>query len=970
MRATDWAATPLGVPSSWPQPLKTLVGVMLGASQPMFVAWGEGRSLLYNAGYAEILGNKHPAALGRDFLEVWHEIRADLLPIVSQAYAGEPVHMDDIELIMERNGYPEETHFAFFYAPVRDEDGSVGGLYCACTETTAQVLAERAHRATEAALRASEARLAFLDRLGAATAPLDDADAVLATTTRLLGEHLNLSVCAYADMDEDQNGFSIRGDWAAPGSRSIVGHYSLADFGKLAVENLSAGLPLILNDNLREIAPDEAATFQNIGIAATICMPLVKNGRLTALMAIHDRTPRVWTEAELSLLREVTERSWAHVERVGTVASLRESEARFRLTADAVPQIVWITDAEGRTEFFNKQWSDYTGIPYEPTTATAVAANHVHPEDAEATMAAFEEARRTGTTFLVEHRIRSKAGHHRWFLVRGEPFRDPRTGEIVRWFGASVDIHDRKLAEARLREMNATLEARVADALAEHRVLADVIDGTDIFVQVVDREYNWLAINRAAAQEFARIFGVRRPKAGDNMLAMLENRPDARRAIEAVWSRALGGEEFVAVDEFGDPSLHRRYYEMRFRTLRDSVGRAVGAYQFVSDVTDRLREQNTLKEAQEALRQSQKMEAMGQLTGGVAHDFNNLLTPIIGSLDLLHRKGIGGERERRLVDGALQSAERAKTLVQRLLAFARRQPLQPMAVDLGKLIAGMANLIASTSGPQVKLLVDTAPDLPAAMADPHQLEMAILNLAVNARDAMPDGGTLTIAAKAAVVGTSQRAEVPPGRYVRLSVADTGTGMDADTLRRAVEPFFSTKGVGKGTGLGLSMVHGLAAQLGGALDITSKPGLGTCIELWLPASAGVAVQFGQEEKTIEGPAAAGTALLVDDEDLVRVSTADMLADLGYSVVEVGSAEEALRLLEDGQRFDILVTDHLMPGMTGTELARRVREHHAKAPVLVVSGYAEVEGIAPDLPRLTKPFRQADLAAKLSEINGVT
>ncbi len=211
----------------------------------------------------------------------------------------------------------------------------------------------------EEALRQSEARLAFLDHLGAETVPLADADAVLATTTRLLGEHLNLSVCAYADMDEDQDGFTIHGDWAATGATSIVGHYSLANFGKLAVKNLAAGLPLVVNDNLRELAPEEAATFQNIGIAATVCMPLVKQDRLTALMAIHDSAPRFWTEAEISLLREETARSWAHVERVGAVAHLRESEARFRLMADAVPQIVWITDRNGRMEFLNKQFVDY-----------------------------------------------------------------------------------------------------------------------------------------------------------------------------------------------------------------------------------------------------------------------------------------------------------------------------------------------------------------------------------------------------------------------------------------------------------------------------------------------------------------------------------------------------------------------------------------------------------------------------------
>ncbi len=371
-----------------------------------------------------------------------------------------------------------------------------------------------------------------------------------------------------------------------------------------------------------------------------------------------------------------------------------------------------------------------------------------------------------------------------------------------------------------------------------------------------------------------------------------------------------------------------------------------------------------LEIAREALRQSQKMEAMGSLTGGVAHDFNNLLTPIIGSLDLLVRKGIGSARERRLIEGALQSAERAKTLVQRLLAFARRQPLQPTAVDVARVVENMASLIGSTLGPMIDVRVELA-DLPPARADLNQLEMALLNLAVNARDAMPDGGALTIAARQERVRDGRG--VPRGQYVRLSVGDTGIGMDADTCRRAVEPFFSTKGVGKGTGLGLSMVHGLAAQLGGGLTIDSAVGQGTTVSLWLPISA-TAVE--DTERPVDPPPMVrgrGTALLIDDEELVRMTTADMLADLHYAVVEAGSAEEALRLIDGGLEPDILVTDHLMPGMSGTQLARELRHRRPDLPVLIVSGYAEEAGIDPDIPRLTKPFRNAELAASLSALS---
>ncbi len=526
--------------------------------------------------------------------------------------------------------------------------------------------------------------------------------------------------------------------------------------------------------------------------------------------------------------------------------------------------------------------------------------------------------------------------------------------------------HSLRESEARYRTLNATLEQRVADAVAENRLIAELIDNTDAFVQVADLNFRWLAINKAAVNEFERIFGSR-PRVGDSMLDMLAARPEQQGAVRAVWARALEGEEFTEVQEFGDEGRDQRFYEMKFNSLRDPYGKRIGAYQFVYDVTDRLHEQARLKEAEEALRQSQKLEAMGQLTGGVSHDFNNLLTPIVGALDLLQRKNVGGEREQRLIGGALQSAERARVLVQRLLAFARRQPLQPRAVDIGALVSGMADLVASTSGPQVKVVVDVANDLPAAVADPNQIEMAILNLAVNARDAMTGGGMLRISAEGEAVSAGHRSQLRPGRYLRLSVADTGAGMDAATVARAIEPFFSTKGVGRGTGLGLSMVHGLASQLGGALTIQSQPGLGTNVEVWLPATD-EAASPPELAEDIEARPAAGTVLLVDDEELVRASTADMLTELGYVVVEAGSAEEAMRLVGSGQHLDVLVTDHLMSGMTGTELAREVCGRRANVRVLIVSGYADVDGVAPDLSRLVKPFRKVDLAAKLSEFEG--
>jgi CheY-like chemotaxis protein len=282
------------------------------------------------------------------------------------------------------------------------------------------------------------------------------------------------------------------------------------------------------------------------------------------------------------------------------------------------------------------------------------------------------------------------------------------------------------------------------------------------------------------------------------------------------------------------------------------------------------------------------------------------------------------------------------------------------------LVEGMVGLIGSTLGPTIDVRVDLAPDLPMAKADPNQLEMALLNLAVNARDAMPAGGELTIRAKRESLQQADASGLGPGEYVSLCVIDTGIGMDGETLRRAIEPFFSTKGVGKGTGLGLSMVHGLAAQLGGGLTIRSTPGEGTAIELRLPVST---APYGGEEAVVALPArkvGRGLALLVDDEALVRMSTADMLIDLGFEVLEANSAEDALQLMQSDIRPDLLVTDHLMPGMSGVELAREARAIRPKLPVLVVSGYAEVEGIAAELARLTKPFRNAELAASIAAL----
>lgn len=362
------------------------------------------------------------------------------------------------------------------------------------------------------------------------------------------------------------------------------------------------------------------------------------------------------------------------------------------------------------------------------------------------------------------------------------------------------------------------------------------------------------------------------------------------------------------------------------------------------------------------LHEAQKLETIGQITGGVAHDFNNLLTPITGTLDILERRYSAEDpRSARLLQNALLSAERAKTLVQRLLGFARRQSLQTGAIDVAELVEGMHDLIVSSVGPQNEVRIEAATDLPLAFADINQLELAILNLAVNARDAMPDGGRLTIAADRHLAGPTTP-QLAPGAYVRISVVDTGCGMDEATLAHAIEPFYSTKGVGKGTGLGLSMVHGLAAQLGGAFVISSAVGEGTRADLYLPLADEKAARSSLRIDRAMPKVSPLQLLLVDDEDLIRNATAEMLRDLGHTVLEASSGAQALHKLADGPQLDVLVTDYMMPLMDGAELARRVRTFRPDLPILVVTGYAGGD-LDIGYPQLAKPFRQVDLANAL-------
>ena len=512
-------------------------------------------------------------------------------------------------------------------------------------------------------------------------------------------------------------------------------------------------------------------------------------------------------------------------------------------------------------------------------------------------------------------------------------------------------------ANRALRDAAAGLETRVAertrDLAASETRFRVIFDSTFQLIALLDRDGRMLEMNETAL----RFLGLRRAQAIGVRIEELPCWPDdaTRTALAHAVADAAAGTprrgEMVVRGADG------RLAPVEV-SLRPVVGPEGGTAWLVAEGHDL----TELKAAEARLREAQKMEALGQLTGGVAHDFNNLLMVVLGNLGLLRKRLPADPRLTRLLDGAQQGAERGAALTSRMLAFARRQELRPAAVDLAALVRGMVPLLERSVGPTVRVETLLPDELAPALVDANQLELALLNLAVNARDAMPHGGCVEISARAAEAPAETAPPgLAPGAYLVLTMADSGAGMDAATLARATEPFFTTKGVGRGSGLGLSMVQGLAQQSGGGLRLTSRPGAGTTAEIWLPRAA---------RDVAPGPPppfrATGTAgpprrvRVVDDDPLVAAGTAMMLEDMGHSAIVAGSAQEALALLAREGAPDLVVTDHAMPGMTGLELAERLRAEHPALPVVLATGYAETTaGAAPWLPRLAKPYRQDEL-----------
>jgi PAS domain S-box-containing protein len=1079
VRAHDWSATPLGPIEAWPQSLRTATGILLRSPVPIVMLWGEDGVMLYNDAYSAFAGGRHPRLLGSKLREGWPEVADFNDNVMKVGLAGATLSYRDQELTLHRHGRPEQVFMDLDYSPVLGESGAPAGVMAIVVETTGRVLAER--------------RQAFRLRLEERLRGLADPKAAMASAAEALGLHLGVGRVGYGEVDASGTFLDVERDWTDGAMPSLAGRLRLDDFGEAATAEYRSGGAVRVADVLADARTRGAReAYEAIGGPRSgIGVPLLKDGRLVAVLFVHQATPRCFTDEEEALVREVADRTWSAVERARAEAELRESEARFRALvnatayvvyrmgpdwremrrldgagfvadtdeprtdwigayippeervrvgaaiaratetkgmfelehrvlrvdgtlgwmlsravplldeageiaewfgtasdvtarkeaelalaasderlrasealfrtlAEAMPTLVFMADADGANTYTNPQFQEYAGV-----TAEALLGDGwldvVHPDDRAHVAETWAASRRGGEAYNAEYRFRRRDGAYRWHMARGRPVRDPE-GRITTWVGAGIDVHDAFEARAALERANETLERRIADALAERKLWVDVFETTDALIGLLDPGYRFLALNRAYADEFERIYGLR-PDVGDCLLDLLAGMPEHLAAARAVWGRALAGEEFTLVETFGDEARARPCYELRFNVLRDRDGRIAGAYQYAVDVSERERNQMRLTQAEAQLRQAQKMEAVGQLTGGVAHDFNNLLQALAGCLKMIERKAASPE-VKPLVDAGRQAVDRGARLVQQLMAFARKQALSPVAVDVRDRVLGMSELLARALRGGIRLETEFEADLWPVLADPVQLELAVINLAVNARDAMPEGGVLRIEARNVPAGGEGGVEM-----VRVSVTDTGTGMPPDVLDRAFEPFFTTKGVGEGSGLGLSQVYGFARQIGGSVSIESGPGRGTTVTLLLPRTRETAAEAAPEPPVGRMPTRGARILLVEDDPMVAGMTAAALAEAGYEVAQVPSADEALPLLRGGASVDVLFSDVVMPGrLNGVDLAQEARRLRPGLPVVLTTGYSEHVARAAGVRVLSKPYEVGELVDALEAALG--
>jgi len=825
----DWTSTPLGSASAWPQSLRTAVDIVIHSPMPMLLLWGPELTQIYNDGFALLAGSKHPYAFGQPTHQIWPELKDFTDPIYSAVLQGQVRTYSEQRFTLQRDNDESDFWLDLTYSPIRDESAEVAGILVTAIETN-----ERRRIALE----------------------LEQRSAASLKAQRETEERLQLALAA-----TDAVG---TWDWDINEDRFIAD----AHFAQLhGIDPLLAS-QLPISAYLEAVHPQDRAMVTR-GIKHCITHGteyaeeyrlLQPDGQLRWVFARgrcykdHHGRPIRFLGAALDL-----------TERKHTEQALRQSQTELQLIINAMPILISYVDSEERFRLNNAAYLDWYGLT--PQELYGRTIREVLGEEAYALRAEYIAEALAGRTCCFSISTPHHDGSTRQALMNYLPRHGP-DGAVNGFYIFVIDETERKETEEALRNLNETLEERVA----------------------------------ARTQQLAE--------------------------------------------------ANQRLQNEMFERER----------------------------AEDALRHAQKMEAVGQLTGGIAHDFNNMLTGIIGSLDLMQRYIADGRTAEigRFAEAAVSSANRAAALTHRLLAFSRRQSLDRKTLNANALIHSLEDLLSRTKGDHIALKLQLADEVWPVSTDVSQLENALLNLVINARDAMPDGGELLIETANVYLDSSDintLETVKPGDYVMIAVSDNGTGMTPSVLAKAFDPFFTTKPIGQGTGLGLSMIYGFAQQSGGHVKLDSLPGQGTCVRLYLPR-----LHFPEPENTLlpfsgEAPAAIDgeTVMLVEDDPAVRMLVLDLLNELGYHAHEAENAKTALPLLESDVRVDLLVTDVGLPGMNGRQLAEIARQHRPELKVLFMTGYAENAAerqgfLEEGMDMVTKPFSIDLLANKIRTMIG--
>lgn len=870
---------------------------------------------------------------GRGHYEVFPEIPERWRALHRQVLAGETCQNDN-DIFRRKDGSVEWVRWEM--TPWFEADGAVGGAILFSEVVTSRKQSER--------LQAF--RLDLADRLQAA--PRD----AVAAAVALLGNHLKVSRAGYGEVDDAARQITVPCEFTDGTVETGAGPYRLAAFGPYIQDDLQAGQTFAVADVVADPRTRQASgAYLAIGARSILIIPLMQEKCLRATLYVTHHDTRVWTPDEISLLEEVAARLWSTAEQARAKEALERTVEEFQTLAEGIPTLCWMADPEGDVYWYNRRWYEYTGT--QPADMEGWGWQAVHdPMVLPLVTERWRASLATGEPFEMTFPLLGADGVFRPFMTRVAPVRG-ENGKIRRWLGVNTDV-----AEAAERE--AALHQAATDLRDSETRLQVIFDTAPVGIIIAEAPSGRIIRGNQQAEAIFRHPVIHSPTIHDYN-DWVSFHPDGRRvaAHEYPLARALAGDERPELEvlyQRGDGT--RGWVRLVAAPIRDADTIA-GAAVVVLDIDRKTRALEALAEARSDLErrvgeetrarqaalaqlaQAEKLTALGQLAGGIAHDFNNVMQAVSGGAALIKRHA--GERDKvdRIASMVGEAARRGASVTRRLLAFARRDELRAELIDVSDLLNGLQEVLTHTLGSAVVVRIESSPRLSAVLADRSQLETVLVNLATNARDAMPAGGMIVISATAAAISDDTHpARISAGQYVSIAVTDTDLGMNAEILERVLEPFFTTKEQGKGTGLGLSMARGFAEQSGGGLTIGSEPDRGAIVTLWLPAvgaegiPAAPAVASHAPADRESGP----RLLLVDDEVLVREMLAEELIDRGFDVAQAENGDMALSLLKAGEPMDILVSDLTMPGMSGVDLIRAVQALRPRLPAILLTGYA--------------------------------